>query len=174
LVLLHSIEGDNTMTQSSNTAIYNAAHGLRHAESSVYIDRGLGPIMKFVYLGIGWFFVALGTIGIFLPVLPTTPFLLISLWAFSRSSPRMHNWLYTHPKAGPYLVAWSEYHVIPPKAKMLSVTLMTASWLYVTFKHANSWVLPAILAAVMGSVFFYILSKPSYPPAETVEADEGS
>lgn len=128
-------------------------------------EKKLGPVMRLLVLGIGWFFVGLGAIGIFLPVLPTTPFLLISLWAFSTSSPRLHKWLYTHPRFGPWLVAWSRYHVIPLKAKILAVTMMLGSWLYVTFMVAQTWMLPAMLGVIMITVFAYILTKPSTVPA---------
>lgn len=128
------------------------------------LHKQSGPITRVVLLGIGWFFVATGIIGIFLPVLPTTPFLLISLWAFSKSSPRLHKWLYTHPKAGPYLVAWNRYHVIPPKAKLLAITLMASSWLYVTLVVADSWVTPTIIGITMAAMFSWILTRPSHPP----------
>lgn len=133
-------------------------------------DKKLGPVMKIFVLGIGWFFVALGGIGIFLPVLPTTPFLLISLWAFSSSSPRLHNWLYTHPRFGPWLVAWSRYHVIPVKAKILAVSMMLGSWLYVTLAVAQTWMLPTMLGIIMTTVFAYILSKPGTVPVASDEA----
>lgn len=126
----------------------------------------VGPVARIILLGIGWFFVVVGTIGIFLPVLPTTPFLLISLWAFSRSSHRLHVWLYTHPRAGPYLVAWNRYHVIPPRAKLLAVSVMGSSWLYMTFFVADSWVMPAILGVFMASVTCWILTRRSHPPLD--------
>ena len=129
-----------------------------------------GPVVRYLILGAGWFFVALGLIGVILPVLPTTPFLLISLWAFARTSPRLHNWLYTHPKAGPYLVAWSRYHVIPPRAKGLAIALMASSWLYVTLSVAESWVLPVVLGSTMGAVIGWILSTPNHPPRELTSA----
>lgn len=128
-------------------------------------EKKLGPVMRLLVLGIGWFFVGLGAIGIFLPVLPTTPFLLISLWAFSTSSPRLHTWLYTHPRFGPWLVAWSRYRVIPLKAKILAVSMMLGSWLYVALVVAQTWMLPVMLGVIMITVFAYILTKPSTVPA---------
>ena len=125
--------------------------------------------MRYLYLAIGWFFVAVGAIGIFLPVLPTTPFLLISLWAFSKSSPRLYNWLYTHPKAGPYLVAWTRHHVIPLKAKILAASLMTASWLYLTFFVVEGWRVPIIVGLTMSAALAYVLTKPSNSPIEIIE-----
>lgn len=128
-------------------------------------ETGLTPPARYAYLGIGWFFVGLAVVGVFLPVLPTTPFLIISLWAFSKSSKRMHHWLYTHPTFGPYLVAWNTYRVIPAGAKVLSVGFMSAGWLFVVLYVAQSWLLPAGLAAIHIAVAAYILSKPSLPPS---------
>ena len=55
---------------------------------------------------LGCLCVILGVVGIFLPLLPTTPFLLLAAWLFSRSSTRFHNWLINHPKLGSFITAW--------------------------------------------------------------------
>lgn len=72
---------------------------------------------KILLIGVGFFFVALGTVGIFLPLLPTVPFLLIALWAFAQSSATFHDWLYHHKLFGPMLQDWDLYGTIPLKAK---------------------------------------------------------
>ena len=59
-------------------------------------------------LGLGWTFFALGLLGTVLPLVPTTPFMLLALWAFSVGSERFHRWLYHHPVFGPPLRRWSE------------------------------------------------------------------
>ena len=63
-------------------------------------------LMRGVYLALGIGFVALGFIGAFLPVLPTTPFLVLAAACFARSSPRLENWLLQHPQFGPLLRNW--------------------------------------------------------------------
>lgn len=123
----------------------------------------------YVYLAVGWLFVVIGGIGVLLPVIPTTPFLLISVWAFSKSSPRLMHWLYSHRYYGPYLIAWNKYHVIPLQAKFLAVLLMGTSWVWYTFYLAESWVIPAIIAAIEIAVLSYILTRPSAPPVDVDE-----
>ena len=64
--------------------------------------------MRLIYIAIGCIAVVLGVIGIFLPLLPTTPFLLVAAWAFAKSSPRLEAWLTNHPRFGPPLRDWRE------------------------------------------------------------------
>ena len=88
----------------------------------------------------------------------------MALWCFARSSQRFHDWLYTHARFGPYLQDWKYHGVIPLKAKVLSVTMMTASFVYLTTRDGVPiWVL-ALVAATLISVAVYILSRPSRRP----------
>ena len=123
--------------------------------------------LHYLYLATGWFFTGLGFVGAFLPVLPTTPFLLIAAWAFSKSSKRLHMWLHEHPRFGSHLVAWDKYRAIPKSGKILSVTMMTLSWTY-TYLKSNDWVAPTILGIILLSVGTYIMTRPSAPPAAGV------
>ncbi|WP_142850750.1 YbaN family protein [Telmatospirillum sp. J64-1] len=122
---------------------------------------------RLLYLCLGWLCVGLGVIGAVLPVMPTTPFLLVALWAFSRSSQRFHDWLYHHPRFGPTLRAWRRHRVIPARAKLTALAAMVASLTYVSFFVAESWILPAVIAAFMSMPAAFILSCPSSVPAET-------
>jgi uncharacterized membrane protein YbaN (DUF454 family) len=112
-------------------------------------------------IGIGWLFVGLGAAGVVLPVLPTTPFLLIALWAFSRSSTRLHRWLYTHPVLGPRLRDWHEHRIIPTRAKITALAVMTASFTYLVLGHDTAWQVSAGVAAVMLGAAVFILTRPS-------------
>lgn len=116
---------------------------------------------KLILMAIGWFFVAVGALGIILPVLPTTPFLLISLWAFSQSSDRFHDWLYNHKVFGPPLREWSEYGVIPMKAKVIALSTMAVSaTLVIIFSNVAWWGLAGMLSLMaIGAIF--ILTRPS-------------
>lgn len=88
------------------------------------LDRFRIKTVSIVLLAIGWLSVGLGVIGIFIPVLPTTPFLLLAAWCFMRTSPRFYHWLVSHPKLGKYLVYYLEGKGIPLKAKVYSIVLM--------------------------------------------------
>ncbi len=117
--------------------------------------------VRLVYLALGWLFFGLGILGAFLPVLPTTPFMILSLWAFSNSSERLRSWLYTHHIFGPSLQRWQEHRVIPARAKMASIGAMSASFAYLMFFSDLAW--PWLLATggLMAYGAFYILTKPS-------------
>ncbi|MEQ4922250.1 DUF454 family protein [Proteus hauseri] len=77
----------------------------------------------------GWLCVGLATLGVILPVLPTTPFLLLAAWCFSRSSQRFHYWLLYRSWFGPYLRYWQTYKAMPKgaKPKAIIVILLTFS-----------------------------------------------
>lgn len=114
---------------------------------------------------LGFVFFGLGLIGVLLPGLPTTVFMLLALWAFARSSERFHDWLYHHRLFGPPLQAWHTYRVIPLRAKVLAVTMMAGSLVYLLFfTRMYLWLKAVVLLAMLYGAWF-ILSKPSVRPA---------
>ena len=89
---------------------------------------------RIILIIIGWLSVALGTLGVFLPLLPTTPFILLAAWCFARSSPRFHHWLLYRSWFGGYLRHWQQYRAMPPGAKpravvMILLTFAISLWL---------------------------------------------
>ncbi|MDH3893667.1 MAG: YbaN family protein, partial [Chromatiales bacterium] len=97
--------------------------------------------MKPLYLLLGWCSFGLGAVGAFVPGLPTVPLMLVALWAFSRSSQRFHDWLYSHRVFGPPLQQWKEYGVIPLRAKVAAIATMAASLLYMfAFAEMALWI----------------------------------
>lgn len=126
-------------------------------------DILLSGTARFVLLGLGWLFVALGTLGIALPLLPTTPFLLLAAWAFARSSRRFHDWLYRHPRFGPALRAWRDHRAVPIRAKVAALLVMAASLSYVMFLTQNPLWVSLVMAAVMLPVALWLTTRPSRP-----------
>jgi uncharacterized membrane protein YbaN (DUF454 family) len=100
------------------------------------------PAIRFALLAIGWLSVALGVLGIFLPVLPTTPFLLLAAACFMRSSKRFYLWLVNHRQLGPWIVDYLEGQGIPLKGKVYAISLM---WLSI---GASCYLVPLFWARV--------------------------
>lgn len=119
-----------------------------------------GRVPRILYAGLGLLCVGLGVIGAFLPVLPTTPFLLVALWAFSRSSRRLERWLLEHRRFGPRLVAWRDHRAIPLPVKLTAWGSMSVSLTVMIALGVNRW---AVLAAVvlMATGATYIARCPS-------------
>ncbi len=82
-----------------------------------------GPA-RWVLIGFGSVFVALGGIGVVVPLLPTTPFLLLAAACFARSSPRFYWWLLARPGVGPMIREWRETRTVPLRAKIQAVSLI--------------------------------------------------
>jgi len=120
--------------------------------------------MRIIYFILGWIFFTLGAVGVLLPVLPTTPFMLLALWAFSRSSERFHNWLYFHKLFGPSLQMWQQHRVIPRGAKIMSVGFMSISFAYMLVYSPVGNMLKFSIAIIMLYGAWFILTKPSQPP----------
>lgn len=111
-------------------------------------------------LGAGWVSVGLGIVGIVMPLFPTTPFLLVAIWAFSRSSPEMAEKIRSHRHAGKFVRDWEDEGVIPTGAKIIAVTMMTAMFGYLHFgTQAPAW-MEIGTALVMAGVAGFVLSRP--------------
>jgi uncharacterized membrane protein YbaN (DUF454 family) len=105
----------------------------------------------------------LAIVGIALPLLPTTPFLLLSAFCFARGSERLHDWLVTHPRLGPPIRAWREHRAISTRAKQLAIIAIVAAFAGEPGAGAAPTVL-AIQAAVLVLVALFILTRPAPPP----------
>ena len=115
--------------------------------------------MKTLFVVLGALSLLLGLVGIFVPLLPTTPFLLLAAALWVRSSPRLYAWLLAHRRLGPYIRNFRENRAIPLRAKILSVTLLWATLLYcIFFLVAEWWWAQLALLAVAVGVTWHILS----------------
>ncbi len=105
-------------------------------------------------IALGWLSIALGVIGIFLPLLPTTPFILLAAWCFARSSERFHQWLMNHQRLGPIVKAWYSGDGISRKLRNRTLLVMWASLALTAALMANVWVLPYLLLVGVGTTVF--------------------
>lgn len=102
---------------------------------------------------------ALGFLGIFLPVLPTTPFILLAAWAAARSSPRMLAWLEQHRLFGKMLRDWREGGVVSRKAKWGATSVMTASAVFLLLTVTKLWA-AGFAIACMATVLVWLWRRP--------------
>jgi uncharacterized protein len=129
----------------------------------------LPALARGIYLALALLFLALGILGAFLPVLPTTPFILLSAWAAARGSPRLLDWLENHSAFGPMLRDWRCGGVVGRKAKWTATVFMSVSGAYLLLAGAPRWV--AWLAiACMGAVALWLWRRPERLPDVQIHA----
>lgn len=114
--------------------------------------------VRYLLLAVGWLSVALGVAGIFLPLLPTTPFLLLAAACFMRSSQRFYDWLVSHPRLGPWISDYLEGNGIPLKGKLYTVGLMWISIGFSCYLVPHLWARVFMLSSAV-LVSLYILLK---------------
>lgn len=115
--------------------------------------------MKWLFLSLAWLCVALGFLGVFLPVLPTTPFLLLALFLFARSSPRWRIALMRHPLLGPYIRGYASKEGLSVRAKAVTLVIL---WVTITVSVlwvADVWWSRLILIGVAVGITLHILLK---------------
>ena len=117
-----------------------------------------------LYLVIGLLCVGLGAVGAFLPVLPTTPFMILAAAMFAKSSVRLERWLLEHKRFGPPLIAWRAHRVIPLRVKLLSWGSMLVSLGLMIL--TGRWLAVAVAAVVMAIGAIYVARCPSTIPPE--------
>ncbi len=114
--------------------------------------------VKVIYILLGGLSLGLGVAGIFLPLLPTTPFLLLSAALWLRSSPRLYHWLLNHKRLGPYIRDFLEHKVIPLRVKIISVSLVWITLLYCALFVARVWWLALLFILLAMALSWHILS----------------
>ena len=119
------------------------------------------PVIRLLVFSLGWISVVLGVAGIFLPVLPTTPFLLLAAACFLRTSPRFYHWLISHPRLGKYVIYYLDGKGIPLKAKVYTLILMWSTLLTTAFVLVPRVSVQIILPIVGLSVSLYLLRLPT-------------
>jgi hypothetical protein len=118
-------------------------------------------VVRALYAAAGFVFLALGVLGVFLPLLPTTPFVLLAAACFIRSSRRLHAWLLGTRLFGPLIHEWEQHHSIPYRTKIYAIVLMTATFTAsIVFFVRPPW-LKAVLAVVCVALAIWMYRIPS-------------
>lgn len=118
---------------------------------------------QWLFFFLGWLFLGIGIIGIFVPLLPTTAFLLLSAACFSRSSERFYHWLLEHPIFGKYIRNYRLYHAITLPAKLISLGTL---WVVIgiTVVTFSMWWLRGLLLVVAVGVTIHLLRLRTLTP----------
>ena len=117
--------------------------------------------MRIIYFSLGWVMVALGVIGLVMPLMPGAVFLIVAAWCFARSSPRFEAWLLNHPTLGKPLCDWRAAGAIPRSAKIFACAGMAMG--FSVFWYSVDPSLPLALAVAVGflACAAYVVSRPA-------------
>lgn len=116
--------------------------------------------LKLIVIASGWISLILGIIGIFLPLVPTTPFVLLSAYCFSKSSPRLHHWLLNQPRLGPMIQNWEQHGSISLNAKVTATVLMIGLFSFSLLSLDLSFLLKSALVCTGAGVLSFIWTRP--------------
>ncbi len=110
----------------------------------------------------GIVFVAIGAIGVVLPLLPTTPFLLLAAFCFARSSPKLHDWLMRHQTFGPLINNWEQYGSIDRRSKRIAIVVILLTPVITVMIGVPWWALASQLV-VLAIAASFVLTRPDPP-----------
>jgi uncharacterized membrane protein YbaN (DUF454 family) len=119
---------------------------------------------RILWLTLGLLSTACGIAGVLLPLVPTTPFLLLATFAFARSSPRLHSWLMTHPRLAPPIADWNAHGAINRRAKIMAVGVMVTTLLLSAAMGLSGMYL-LVQGAVLCAAAAFVLTRPDGPSA---------
>lgn len=116
--------------------------------------KGGGVLKKLFLITIGWLAVVLAFAGVVLPVLPTTPFLLLAAWCFSRSSPRFHHWFLYRSWFGSYIRHWQKHKGLPKGAKPKAIILILLTFSFSIWVVSYLWLKISLLVLLCWLLMF--------------------
>jgi uncharacterized membrane protein YbaN (DUF454 family) len=116
-----------------------------------------------IWAALGLLSTGAGIAGIVLPLVPTTPFILLAAFCFARSSPRLEAWILAHRTFGPMIENWRRHGSVDRRAKRLALLFMAGAFAMSVALQLPLWLL-AIQGVVLGGVAAFLLSRPDGPP----------
>lgn len=119
---------------------------------------------RIIYIVFGTFFLLLGAIGIFIPLLPTIPFWLLTCWFYIRSSNRLYDRVMSNRYFGPYIKNFVVDKSIPLRSKIISISIMWLSTILTSLLLSGYWWVKALLGLISAGVTWHILSYPTKKP----------
>ena len=123
-------------------------------------------LLRWMLIGIGWISIAGGVAGIFLPLVPTVPFLLLAAVCFSRSSNRFHTWLVEHDHLGPLVRDYLAGGGMPAKAKKMAIGMIWISFPLSAFLFSHAVWIQVLLMTLAACITLYLLSLPTCRPVD--------
>ncbi|MGN6827170.1 YbaN family protein [Paucibacter sp. M5-1] len=121
--------------------------------------------LRALWLLAGGVCLLLGIVGIFLPLLPTTPFVLLAAFCFSRGSRRCEDWLLNHPRLGPVVRDWRATRAIPLRAKQFATAMMALSSLWAAYALPLAWCwVPGACCTAVAAWMWSLPTRPRSPP----------
>lgn len=121
-------------------------------------------LLRYLLIAVGWLSITAGLVGLFLPLVPSVPFLLLALFCFSRSSHRFHTWLVEHKHLGPMLKDYLRHGAVPLRAKVLAIAMIWVSFPVTSFLFVEQVWLRIVLLSLAACVTLYLLVIPNAPP----------
>ena len=120
---------------------------------------------RVLWVAAGAAMLATGIVGVFVPLLPTTPFVLLAAFCFSRGSERCERWLLAHPRLGPIVRDWRAHRAVPWRAKQLAWLMMAigSAWAALTLPVPVAW-LPALVCALTAWWLWRLPTRRTAPP----------
>jgi len=114
---------------------------------------------RILALILSYLFLIIAIIGIFLPIMPTVPFLLLSAWFAARGSESLHQWLYAHPIFGQLLIDWEQHGIVTRSSKILAILMLMISWGFMFYRVNNVWVILLVTLALL-LIALFLMTRP--------------
>jgi len=125
--------------------------------------------IRALFLSLGTIFLGLAALGVVVPVLPTTPFVLLAAACYLRASTRLHKWLLASHTFGPTIAAWQEHRAIPPRAKALAIVMVAATFAFSVVFVIEPPVMRAALATLGIVLVVWLARRPSWIPPMAID-----